>query len=220
MYIVLLGAPGSGKGTQAEKIRDFYKIPHISTGDIFRQEIKKDPQGAKQIADLINIGHLAPDEIVIKLVKDRLLQDDCKSGALLDGFPRTISQAESMDEYSLVFKQKVVVINLSVPRELLIRRVLGRRVCVDCSKNYSFDSYASLDELAQKLCDCGGKLYNREDDNADIFKTRLEVYDEWTAHLIEYYSNSGNLIIIDGSEDTEIVFENIKAELAKLKKND
>jgi len=215
MYIILLGAPGSGKGTQAEKIRTYYKMPHISTGDIFRQEIKKDPTGAKGIADLINAGRLAPDEIVIKMVKDRLSQDDCKYGALLDGFPRTIAQAECMDNECIKFKQKTVVINLSAPREILIKRVLGRRVCAKCSKNYNIDNYDSLDELANVNCDCGGKLFNREDDNADIFLTRLEVYDKWTMQLIEYYSNKGNLITIDGSLDAEMVFENIKQELEK-----
>jgi len=213
MYIILLGAPGSGKGTQAEKIRVYYKIPHISTGDIFRREIKKDPKGAKGIADLINAGRLAPDEVVIKMVKARLAQEDCKDGALLDGFPRTIAQAECLEGECMTFAQKTVVINLAAPRELLIKRVLGRRVCVACSKNYNFDNYDSLDELAKKRCDCGGKLYNREDDNADIFLTRLEVYDEWTAQLIEYYGNKGNLITVDGSLDADTVFENIKAAL-------
>jgi len=210
MYIVLLGAPGSGKGTQAEKIRDYYKIPHISTGDIFRQEIKKDPLGGKEIAKLINVGRLAPDDIVIKLVGDRLSQEDCKDGALLDGFPRTIEQAKCLDELCKNFGQRIVVVNLVVPRELLIKRVLGRRVCIECAKNYNFsDDCTSLDELAKKRCDCGGKLFNREDDNADIFKTRLEVYDEWTAHLIEYYTKKGNLISIDGAQDTQKVFNSI-----------
>jgi len=231
MFITLLGAPGCGKGTQAKRICAYYNVPHISTGDIFRQEIKNNPLNGGDLAGYINEGNLVPDEIVIKFTKERLRQEDCKNGALLDGFPRTLPQAKALDE--ICFKYKVL--NLIVDRVTLIKRVLGRRVCGVCAKNYNISEnalsdyacgdcesissrqqcdYCELKKIRQQ-CDCGGELFSRDDDNAEVFTQRLKVYDEWTAPLIDYYQKKGNLISIDGFGQEDAVFERIKQALGK-----
>ena len=205
---VLLGPPGAGKGTQAVRLVEKYEIPHISTGDIFRKNIKEGTELGKKAQEYMNAGALVPDELVVDLVKDRLQQDDCKNGFLLDGFPRTIFQAEKLDEFLSESNLKMdIAINLKVEKEALIKRLTGRRVCKDCGASYHI---VNIPPKKEGVCDiCGGELIQRKDDNIETVENRINVYEEQTAPLIGYYKEAGSLVDFDGEASLDEVFDAI-----------
>lgn len=208
MKIVMLGAPGAGKGTQAKKIAEKYKVPHISTGDIFRANIKDQTELGQKAKTYMDQGLLVPDELVVDLVVDRVNQPDCDSGYILDGFPRTIPQSEALDKALEELGQRVdYAIDVEVPDENIVRRMSGRRACVDCGATYHM-VYAPTKK--EGVCDrCGGSLILRDDDKPETVKKRLDVYHEQTQPLIDYYKSAGILKEIDGTIDIEDVFSEI-----------
>ncbi len=210
MKIIMLGAPGAGKGTQAKKIAEKYGIPHISTGDIFRANIKNGTELGKKAKTYMDQGALVPDELVVDLVVDRVGQEDAKNGYVLDGFPRTIPQAEALDKALAAINDKVdYAINVEVPDENIINRMSGRRACVDCGGTYHIKYNPTK---VEGVCDaCGGKLILRDDDKPETVKNRLSVYHEQTQPLIDYYSKQGILKEVDGTVDMEEVFNAITA---------
>jgi adenylate kinase len=210
--IVLLGPPGAGKGTQAAKIIEEYSVPHISTGDIFRKNLKEGTPLGIKAKGYMDQGLLVPDELVVDLVKDRLLEEDCKNGFMLDGFPRTVLQAESLEEELTRLGQTLnAVININVDAELLFKRLTGRRICKSCGATYHVYFNRTKSE---GICDkCGGELYQRDDDQEATVKKRLEVYQEQTQPLIDYYKNKGTLVDIDGVGEIDDVFSQISASL-------
>ncbi|POP32716.1 adenylate kinase [Lactonifactor longoviformis] len=210
MKVIMLGAPGAGKGTQAKKIAAKYTIPHISTGDIFRANIKNGTELGKKAKTYMDQGLLVPDELVVDLVVDRVQQADCEEGYVLDGFPRTIPQAESLDEALKKLDQKIdYAINIEVPDENIIRRMSGRRACVGCGATYHVVYNPPKKE---DVCDvCGEKLILRDDDQPDTVKKRLDVYHDQTQPLIDYYEKSDVLKEVDGTMDMEDVFSAITA---------
>ena len=201
---VFLGPPGAGKGSLAVKVAEDYKIPHISTGDIFRANIKaQTPLGVK-VKAIIDSGSLVSDELTFELVKDRLAQDDCKNGYILDGFPRTIPQAEMLD--GLVADLKVV--NFNIADEIVIRRLSTRRVCKACGANFNV---LTLPPKVEGICDkCGGELYQRDDDKQESILHRMDVYREQTEPLINYYKNKGKITDLDASIETDILLGEFK----------
>ena len=201
MNIILLGAPGAGKGTQAVRLAEKYNIPHISTGDIFRSNIKGQTPIGMVAKSYIDKGQLVPDEVTIQIVKERLEKEDCKNGYLLDGFPRTVSQAEALDTFSKV----EAVVNVDVPLGKLLKRITGRRVCGKCGESYHVDYLNGKTDCAK----CGAELIQRADDNEVTVASRLEVYEKQTAPLIEYYAQKGVLLTVDGDGDIEKVFNSI-----------
>jgi adenylate kinase len=209
MRIVLLGPPGAGKGTQAAKIVSEFNIPHISTGDIFRKNLKEGTPLGLKAKKYMDKGLLVPDDLVVELVKDRLTQEDCKDGFMLDGFPRTELQAKALDDELKSLETSLdVVINIEVDHNLLIERITGRRICKDCGATYHVKFNPPK---VQGICDaCGGELYQREDDKEETVKKRLEVYTEQTEPLIQYYKKKELLQTIDGQQDINIVFKDIK----------
>lgn len=211
MKIIMLGAPGAGKGTQAKKIAAKYGIPHISTGDIFRANIKNGTELGQKAKTFMDQGLLVPDELVVDLVVDRVNQDDCTKGYVLDGFPRTIPQAEALDKALAELGQKMdYAINVEVPDENIINRMSGRRACVDCGATYHLE-YAPT--KVEGVCDnCGGSLILRDDDKPETVKKRLGVYHDQTQPLIDYYTNAGILKEVDGTIDIDDVF----AEIVKI----
>ena len=208
MKIIMLGAPGAGKGTQAKKIAAKYGIPHISTGDIFRANIKNGTELGKKAKTYMDQGLLVPDELVVDLVVDRVNQDDCKNGYVLDGFPRTIPQAEALTEALAKMGQKVdYAIDVDVPDENIVRRMGGRRACVGCGATYHVE-YAPTKR--EGICDvCGGELILRDDDKPETVQKRLNVYHEQTQPLIDYYTKAGILKTVDGTVDIDDVFQAI-----------
>lgn len=208
MRIVLLGSPGSGKGTQASKITAKYNIPHISTGDIFRDNIKRQTEIGLEAKKFIDKGHLVPDELTLKIVEDRFIQADCADGFLLDGFPRTLYQAEALGLELCKNGNKLdAVINLDVRNETIISRMTGRRVCSKCGATYNLTFNKPT---VDNVCDsCGGELIIRDDDKLETVTNRLEVYKNETQPLIDFYKNKGILITVNGELDTEVVFQNI-----------
>ena len=208
MKIIMLGAPGAGKGTQAKKIAAKYGIPHISTGDIFRANIKEGTELGKKAKTYMDQGLLVPDELVVDLVVDRLQQDDCKKGYVLDGFPRTIPQAESLDAALAKVGDKMeYAIDVNVPDENIVNRMGGRRACVGCGATYHIVYNPTK---VEGICDaCGEKLILRDDDKPETVQKRLGVYHEQTQPLIDYYTKSGILKEVDGTVDMEEVFQNI-----------
>ena len=204
----MLGAPGAGKGTQAKKIAAKYGIPHISTGDIFRANIKEGTELGKKAKTYMDQGLLVPDELVVDLVVDRLHQDDCKKGYVLDGFPRTIPQAESLDAALEKTGEKMeYAIDVNVPDENIINRMGGRRACVGCGATYHIVYNPTK---VEGICDaCGEKLILRDDDKPETVQKRLGVYHEQTQPLIDYYTKAGILKEVDGTVDMEEVFQNI-----------
>ena len=205
MKIIMLGAPGAGKGTQAKKIAAKYEIPHISTGDIFRANIKNGTELGKKAKTYMDQGLLVPDELVVDLVVDRVNQDDCTKGYVLDGFPKTIPQAEALDAALEKMGQKIdYAIDVDVPDENIINRMSGRRACVDCGATYHI-VYAPTKK--ENICDnCGGGLILRDDDKPETVKKRLDVYHEQTQPLIDYYTKAGALRTVDGTIDIDEVF--------------
>lgn len=210
MKIIMLGAPGAGKGTQAKKIAEKYGIPHISTGDIFRANIKNGTELGKKAKTYMDKGELVPDELVVDLVVDRVAQDDARGGYVLDGFPRTIPQAEALDAALAKIGEKMdYAINVEVPDENIINRMSGRRACVSCGGTYHIKYNPTKTE---GICDaCGGQLILRDDDQPETVKNRLSVYHEQTQPLIDYYAKQGIMREVDGTQDMEDVFHAIIA---------
>lgn len=207
MNIVLLGAPGAGKGTQATKISDKYGVPHISTGDIFRENIKNKTEIGLLAKSYTDKGQLVPDSVTCKIVEDRLSREDCKGGFMLDGFPRNIAQAEALDKFAKID----VVINIDIDLSLLMDRLCGRRVCKECGESYHISTLGGRTTCSR----CGGELYQRKDDNPETVGNRLSVYQAQTAPLIEYYSKQGNLVNINGAGAVDDVFAEIVSVLDK-----
>ncbi len=205
---VLLGPPGAGKGTQAAKIVDKYGIPHISTGDIFRENIKKGTELGKKAQEYMNRGELVPDDLVIEIATTRLLEDDCRNGFLLDGFPRTVHQAEKLDEFLAAHGGQLdKVIDIAVGKDELMTRLTGRRVCKNCGASYHI---VNIPPAKEGICDrCGGPLIQRADDNAETVANRIEVYEDQTKPLINYYEQAGKIVHIDGTTGLENVFADI-----------
>ena len=205
---ILLGPPGAGKGTQAAKIVEKYHIPHISTGDIFRENIKNGTELGKKAQEYMNRGELVPDDLVIEIATTRLLADDCAEGFLLDGFPRTVYQAEKLDEFLAAHGSKIdKVLDIAVEKEELMIRLTGRRVCKACGASYHV---VNIPPKKEGICDvCGGPLVQRADDNAETVANRIEVYEAQTMPLIEYYEKAGNIAHIDGATGLESVFADI-----------
>ena len=208
MRAVLLGPPGAGKGTQAVKLVEKYGVPQISTGDIFRANIKQGTELGKKAQEYMNKGELVPDSLVVDLVKDRLQQDDCKNGYLLDGFPRTIFQAEELDKFLEEQGQKLdAVINFQVGHDTLIARLTGRRICKQCGAGYHI---VGMPPKVEGICDkCGGELEQRKDDTVETAENRIVVYNESTKPLIEYYEKSGALKNFNAEQDHMVVFKEI-----------
>lgn len=208
MKIIMLGAPGAGKGTQAKKIAQEFGIPHISTGDIFRENIKNNSQLGIKAKEYIDQGLLVPDELVMDLIIDRFKANDCKDGYVLDGFPRTIYQAEALDK-KLKNKNESIdhVINIEVSDELIVRRMSGRRACLNCGRTYHIKT---LKPKVEDICDyCNTKLVLRDDDKPETVKKRLQVYHEQTQPLIDYYNQKGLLRSMDGTKDIEVLYKEI-----------
>lgn len=216
MKLLILGPPGAGKGTQAVQISKKFDIPHISTGDIFRANIKGNTPLGKKAMEYMNKGELVPDELTCDLVFDRIMQDDAKKGFLLDGFPRNIFQAEKLDE---VLKQRNLkldcVINISVEDSVLIERAVGRRLCKECGTTYHIKFNTTK---AEGICDeCGGSLYQRDDDKEETIKNRIDVYNKSTKPLIDYYTKQNIIANIDGQKDIDIVFADIVKAVESVK---
>lgn len=211
---ILLGPPGAGKGTQAAKIVEKYGVPHISTGDIFRENIKKGTELGKKAQEYMNRGELVPDDLVIEIATTRLLEDDCRNGFLLDGFPRTVYQAEKLDEFLAARDSKIdKVLDIAVEKDELIARLTGRRVCKACGASFHV---VNIPPKKEGVCDfCGGELIQRADDNLETVTNRIDVYEAQTMPLVEYYEKAGNLVHIDGSTGLENVFADIVSALGE-----
>ncbi len=199
MNLILMGLPGAGKGTQAEKIVEKYHIPHISTGDMFRQAVKDETELGLKAKSYMDKGELVPDEVTIGIVRERLSKDDCSNGFLLDGFPRTVHQAESLEQILTDLNKKIdYCINIQVDKEILMKRLTGRRICKSCGATYHlvFNPPAK-----DNMCDkCGGELYQRADDNAETVENRLEVNIKQQQPLLDFYQGKGYLVTIDGDQ--------------------
>ena len=209
LSIILMGPPGAGKGTNAKRIANEYKIPHISTGDMFREAIKNKTPLGELASSYINKGLLVPDEVTIGLVKERLSAPDCEKGFLLDGFPRNIAQAEALSKIGEEIKKPInYVINLVVDESILIDRISGRRVCKTCGAPFHIKTKKSLKE---GVCDLCGELYQRKDDNEETLKSRLSEYHLQTEPLIEYYKSLNVLHNVNGSQDLDVLFNEIKS---------
>ena len=208
MKIIMLGAPGAGKGTQAKKIAEKYQIPHISTGDIFRANIKGGTELGMKAKTFMDQGMLVPDEITIGMLMDRIGQEDCANGYVLDGFPRTIPQAESLTKALAERGEKVdYAINVDVPDENIINRMSGRRACLGCGATYHITFNPPVKE---GICDtCGQELVLRDDDKPETVKKRLDVYHQHTQPLIHYYKNAEVLAEVDGTQPMDAVFQGI-----------
>ncbi len=208
MKIIMLGAPGAGKGTQAKMIADKYSIPHISTGDIFRANIKNGTELGKKAKEFMDKGQLVPDELTVEILLDRVAQDDCKNGYVLDGFPRTIPQADVLDKELTKLGDKVdYAINVDVPDENIVRRMSGRRACLKCGATYHIEHIPPKQE---GICDtCGSELVQRDDDKPETVLNRLSVYHEQTQPLIDYYTEKNILKTVDGTKDMQEVFNEI-----------
>ncbi len=212
MKIILMGPPGAGKGTQAEKLVDLYQIPHISTGDMFRKAQKEGTELGLKAKSYMDQGQLVPDEVTVGIVKERLAEDDCKDGFLLDGFPRTVQQADALDgilvELGMALDR---VVNIEVDKTFLVDRLTGRRVCRACGVTFHVTNKAPK---VEGVCDkCGGELYQRNDDTVETVSNRLDVYAAQTAPLIEYYQSKGIMSSIDGSKSMEDVLADIRTAL-------
>lgn len=209
MKIVFMGPPGAGKGTQAEKIVENYQIPHISTGDMFRKAIKDQTELGKEAKRYMDHGALVPDHVTIGIVEERLSSPDCLNGFLLDGFPRTVDQASALDQILNNLNTKIShVINIDVDLSILKERLTGRRICPTCGATYHM---IFNPPKMEGICDkCGSELYQRKDDNEETVDNRLNVYVEQTKPLLNYYSNVGNLVNINGQQSIDKVFADIK----------
>ena len=212
MKLILMGPPGAGKGTQAEKLIDLYQIPHISTGDMFRKAQKEGTALGLQAKSYMDQGQLVPDEVTIGIVRERLSEDDCKNGFLLDGFPRTVHQADALGGILTELGRSLdAVLDIQVNKDFLVERLTGRRVCKACGATYHVSFNAPK---VENVCDkCGGELYQRNDDKIETVSNRLDVYAAQTAPLVEYYQSKGMIKSIDGSKSVEEVLADIQAAL-------
>ncbi|MBE5859167.1 MAG: adenylate kinase [Butyrivibrio sp.] len=208
MKIIMLGAPGAGKGTQAKMIADKYQVPHISTGDIFRANIKNGTELGKKAKEFMDKGQLVPDELTVEILLDRVAQDDCKNGYVLDGFPRTIPQADVLDKELTKLGDKVdYAINVDVPDDNIVKRMSGRRACLKCGATYHIEH---IPPKKEGICDtCGSELVQRDDDKPETVLNRLKVYHDQTQPLIDYYTNKNILKTVDGTKDMQDVFNQI-----------
>jgi len=213
--LVLMGLPGAGKGTQAEKIVGKYNIPHISTGDMFRGAIKEGTELGLQAKAFMDKGELVPDDVTIGIVRERLSKEDCKNGFLLDGFPRTVAQAEALDSMLFDLGKKIdYVINIDVDQSILMERLTGRRICKNCGATYHLVFNPPAKE---GICDrCGGELYQRADDNAETVQNRLDVNIQQAKPLFHFYEEKGYLRNINGQQDIDVVFADIEKLLGGL----
>ncbi len=209
MILILLGAPGVGKGTQGALISKEYGIPQISTGDILRSEVKNETELGKKAKAYMEKGELVPDDVIIEMMEKRIKEDDCKNGFILDGFPRTVAQAEAFDRMLAkngLELDKVILID--VPEEEIIDRLTGRRICPNCGAVYHIKNNPPK---VEGVCDrCGSKLIQRDDDREDVVRKRLEVYKKSTMPLIDYYTRTSKLVKVDGTGDIEEIFARIK----------
>ena len=214
MKIILMGPPGAGKGTQAEKLVDLYQIPHISTGDMFRKAQKDGTELGLKAKSYMDQGQLVPDEVTVGIVKERLAEADCKEGFLLDGFPRTVQQADALDTILAELDMALdCVVNIEVDKAFLVDRLTGRRVCRTCGATYHIANKAPK---VEGVCDkCGGELYQRGDDTIETVSNRLDVYAAQTAPLIDYFKSKGIMSSIDGSKSMEDVLADIRTALEK-----
>ena len=214
LNIILMGPPGAGKGTQAKKLISALEIPHISTGDMFREAIKEGTELGKLAKSFIDDGHLVPDDVTIGIVKERLSKPDCENGFLLDGFPRTLPQAEALEKLSKEINRPIeVVINLDCNEEELIKRVSGRRVCKNCGAPYHI---VNMKPNKDGICDiCGGPLYQRADDNEEAMKVRLQHYVSQTRPLLDFYAKQGILVSYDSLVGSKQLFDEISEFLKK-----
>ena len=211
MNIILLGPPGAGKGTQAAKIVEKYGVPHISTGDIFRENIKQGTELGKKAKSYMDKGELVPDDLVIEIATDRLSREDCKNGFMLDGFPRTVYQAEKLDEFLKNAGRKIDhVLDIAVEKEKLVPRITGRRVCPACGASFHI---VNIPPKKEGICDaCGGELIQRADDTEATVANRIDVYEKQTMPLIDYYEKAKVVSHIDGAAALDAVF----AEIVKI----
>ena len=207
MKIVLMGAPGAGKGTQAAGICEEFNIPHISTGDILRKNIRENTELGRLVKEIIDNGKLVTDEIIVEMMKSRLSEPDCESGWLLDGFPRTTAQAIALDQID----PPDVALNIDVPFERLFDRISGRRMCA-CGETYHLSTLNGRTDCAK----CGKPLYQREDDKEETVKIRLQAYESQTAPLIDYYAEQGKLVNVDGDDSVDRVSQNVSRALGRL----
>lgn len=207
MKLILLGAPGSGKGTMAQKLTTDLHVPQISTGDIFRKNLKEETPLGLQVKSIMAAGALVPDEITIEIVKQRLAEPDCANGYILDGFPRSLIQAEALTTFQTID----CALNLDVDKEAVVRRLSGRRFCPDCSGTYHISSLGD----ATTCPNCGGKLIIRADDSEETVRERLRVYEQTTFPLIEYYRKQGNLLTVDGNGTVDEVYQRILSVLKR-----
>lgn len=215
MNLVLMGLPGAGKGTQAEKIVEKYEIPHISTGDMFRAAMKEGTELGLKAKSYMDNGELVPDEVTIGIVRERLSKGDCKKGFLLDGFPRTVAQAEALESIMNDLGKKIdYVIYIDVNKDLLMERLTGRRICKNCGSTYHL--IFNPPKSPGKCDRCGGELYQRADDNAETVQNRLDVNLKQTKPLIDFYSEKGYLKKIDGTQEIQKVFEDIDRLLSNI----
>ncbi|MFA1821675.1 adenylate kinase [Virgibacillus oceani] len=214
MNLILMGLPGAGKGTQAKKINEKYNIPHISTGDMFRLAIQEGTELGTKAKEYMDQGNLVPDEVTIGIVRERLAKDDCSNGFLLDGFPRTIAQAEALQELLADMNQSIDhVIHVDVPKEKLLERLTGRRICPTCGATYHVKYNPPKEE---GKCDHdGSKLIQRDDDKAETVKNRLAVNIEQTKPLLDFYKDKGYLISVNGDQEINQVFEDIRTNIEK-----
>lgn len=210
MKIIMLGAPGAGKGTQAKMIAEKYRIPHISTGDIFRANIKNGTELGMEAKKYMDQGQLVPDELTVKILLDRVAKDDCSQGYVLDGFPRTIPQARVLDKALRELGDAIdYAINVYVPDENIVKRMSGRRACVSCGATYHIEH---IPPKKEGVCDtCGQELILRDDDKPETVLNRLKVYHEQTQPLIEFYTEKGVMRTVDGTADMKDVFASIEA---------
>jgi len=216
MYLVLLGPPGSGKGTQAELLHEKLKLPHVASGDLFRENLKNETELGLLAKKYMDKGQLVPDDVTIAMVRERLQQPDCAQGVILDGFPRTLAQAESLDEMLAGMGRRLNgVLYLAVPDEELVRRLSGRWICSQCQTPY----HTLFNPPAEEgICDlCGGELYQRDDDKPETVRARLKVYHRQTAPLIDYYRRAGLLVKVDGAKDIESVNAALLDAIRKLR---
>ena len=217
MLAIIMGPPGAGKGTQAEILAKEFALPHISTGDIFRSAVKEGTEMGKKAKEYMDKEHLVPDEIVVGIVKERLSRPDCKEGAILDGFPRTVNQAEALDEVLRELGMKIdAVICIDADEDELIARLTGRRVCRNCGATYHVRFNPPR---VRNICDhCSGELYQRSDDNIDTIKERFAVYKKQTLPMFDYYRDKYPVINIDGSKQIDEVYDDIRSSLKNIVK--
>lgn len=217
MNLLIMGPPGAGKGSQAAKIVSHFHIPHISTGDMFREAIKAETPLGVKAKSYIDAGELVPDDLTNAIVKERLMQPDCKDGFLLDGYPRTINQGVVLDEILHTLDKKIdAVLNIECSEDIIVKRIGGRIICRSCGATYHKINYPPK---VEDVCDrCGGELYQRKDDNPETVKNRLAVYYNQTSPLLDYYRTKGNLINLDGTIEVDDLFVDVKQILENLKR--